>query len=153
MRLAVIAPLLSLQGCDVSSRVPQDPPAFREALTANRCTAPDWAGEGTVWGTVLGTDSAPLEGVQIWVSSNPSCGVLSDRNGEYTYHGVPDGEHSLTFQLIGYRLDSVRINLRGDTTYVPIVMEEMLIPLDDLVVTGVPDSTLRDVIDTADARR
>jgi hypothetical protein len=70
-----------------------------------------------IWGRALDPDSLPLEQAVVLLDDD-FCGTLSDSLGRFAFSGVPDGDHLLKAQYIGYADDSLRIVVVSDTSHV-----------------------------------
>jgi hypothetical protein len=69
---------------------------------------------GTLSGTVLSSDKAPLPGVTISIKSPALLGtrtVVTDANGGYIFKGVPPGRYTATFELAGFATVERTINV------------------------------------------
>lgn len=83
-----------------------------------------------------------LAGAQVTLTGTRLGGV-TDQNGRFLLPAVPAGEHSVHVTYIGYsdlRRQSVSVTA-GTTTTLELEMEESVLTLDQLVVTGVTEAT------------
>ena len=87
----------------------------------------------TVSGTVTSaSDNLPLPGVSIVDVNNPTVGVVTDFDGNYSLT-VNDGNTSLRFSYIGFK--ALVVPLAGKTT-LNVGMEEDVASLEEVVVVG-----------------
>ncbi|TAJ14359.1 TonB-dependent receptor [Marinilabiliaceae bacterium JC017] len=64
-------------------------------------------------------------------------GTMTDHSGHYMLVNLPEGEHVLVASLLGYKPVEKRVVLKaGQTLEVNFVLEEKMMSLDDVVVTG-----------------
>ena len=85
----------------------------------------------TISGTVLDAYNNPIPGVTVTVKGT-TIGTLTDVNGIFSL-SVPEGNVILVFNYLGYKTEQVKIADQGPLT---IVMEEEILTLDEVVVTG-----------------
>lgn len=83
-----------------------------------------------VSGTVTDADGFPLPGVSIQVKGTTS-GSITDIDGNYVI--TVDGEATLVFSYIGYITEEVAI---GDQTAIDVTLNEDVMELEEIVVTG-----------------
>ena len=81
-------------------------------------------------GNVTDMNSTPLTGVMVVLKNNPSKGVITDIDGNYTID-VPDKQVVLQFRFVGFipREETV-----GNRTVINIIMQEDVGQLDEVVV-------------------
>lgn len=89
---------------------------------------------GTVTSSVEG--EGPIAGVSIIVQGT-TIGTYTDINGKYTLT-VPQSANLLVFTFIGMKTQEVEI---GNQTVIDIIMEQDLLNLDEVIVTGVAAGT------------
>ena len=111
-----------------------------------------------VSGTVTDSEGLPLEGVTIVVKNDKTVYALTASGGAYSIE-VPE-DAVLVFQLLGYLSCEVALEGRKDYGHTDVVMEEDLMNLEAVVVTGtrtprlLKDSPiLTRVITSADIKR
>lgn len=92
---------------------------------------------GTVAGTVADASSGQLlDGVQVHIPAL-GIGVLSRAGGRFTLPGIPAGAHELRADLIGYGEVTRTVTVTdGDTVFVDLRMEQTVLHVEGLVVTG-----------------
>ena len=114
----------------------------RAALVAVLLALPALASaQGTVRGTV--TDAAteqPVPGATVVVLAS-TIGVRTDVDGGYEIE-LPPGQRRLEFSFVGYRTETVTVP-EGQTV-VDVALEEDLLGLDEVVVTGLGTSVKRE---------
>lgn len=93
---------------------------------------------GTITGTVTDARSGDtLPGVNV-VITDLQLGAASNLDGVYTIEGVPAGEHTLTARFVGYRESRQTVQVQaGETVTLDIALQEDVMGLDEIVVTGV----------------
>ena len=97
--------------------------------------------QGAVTGTV--TDSRtgePLPGVSV-VLSEIQRGAATDLDGEYFLAEVPSGTYTLTVTYIGYTRYTQQIQVGDGTVEQDIALEQDILGLEEVVVTGVGSGT------------
>ena len=111
-----------------------------------------------VSGTVTDSEGLPLEGVTIVVKNDKTVYALTASGGAYSIEAPEDAV--LVFQLLGYLSCEVALESRKDYGRTDVVMEEDLMNLEAVVVTGtrtprlLKDSPiLTRVITSADIKR
>ncbi|HKL16496.1 MAG TPA: TonB-dependent receptor [Balneolaceae bacterium] len=89
----------------------------------------------TIYGTVT-SDGEPLTGVNIGIAELQK-GVTSGIDGTYKITDIPAGSYELQASSVGYTTFKQTITLNGgDEIKINIKLEESLLELDQLVVTG-----------------
>lgn len=89
-------------------------------------------GKVTVSGRVTDGEGEALVGAGITVASDPSIGVVTDMDGNYTIH-IPEGDVSLVYAFIG--MDSVTEAVAGRSV-INVTLKESALTLDGVVVTA-----------------
>lgn len=93
-------------------------------------------GTGGIRGSVRDSLGSPVVGAQISVAGT-SLVVETDDNGGFLLAKAVPGETSLRVRRIGYRPDTVRVNvLAGETVAAEFVLARVAVELDPLVVMG-----------------
>ena len=88
-----------------------------------------------VTGTVLSkTDRSPLAGASVSVKELPGSGTVTDESGKYSLEIPVDRELTLQVSYMGYVTHTAKIN--GKTTVKDFMLEEDLIGMEAVVVTG-----------------
>ncbi|NIP59457.1 MAG: TonB-dependent receptor plug domain-containing protein, partial [Gemmatimonadetes bacterium] len=92
---------------------------------------------GTVTGRVVESASlAPISSAQVYLQGT-SIGTLTGENGRFLILNVEAGQHTLVVERIGYQTVTQAISVQaGQSTTVNIEMEQEVLGLDELVVTG-----------------
>ena len=118
-----------------------DASPIRRALVAALLVLPALASAQTVRGTV--TNAADGEPVPSAVVSVPASaiGVRTDVDGAYEIE-LPPGQRRLQFSFVGFRTQDVTVP-EGQTV-VDVALEEDLLGLDEVVVTGLGTSVKRE---------
>jgi TonB-linked SusC/RagA family outer membrane protein len=100
-----------------------------------------WTGDPSAIGTIIGTvmdstTSRPLVGVEARLPAL-QLSVITNRDGRFTFTGVPDGVHQITANQLGYGTRSQQVTVTsGQTTTVEFRLSEAVISLDQIEVTG-----------------
>ncbi|WP_420454596.1 SusC/RagA family TonB-linked outer membrane protein [Rubrivirga sp.] len=98
------------------------------------------AAQGTVRGTITDAESGTtLPGVTVFVLAS-NIGTTTDIDGQYELV-LPPGQRTLTVSFVGYRTQEVEVP--AGTTVLDIALEEDLLGLDEVVVTGLGTSVRR----------
>jgi TonB-linked SusC/RagA family outer membrane protein len=84
--------------------------------------------------------SEPLEGARLSIEGTPLV-QTSDANGRFRFSGVTGAEVTLKAVRVGYQ--PVTLVARVGSTEVRVLLREAAVRLDEIVVTGQPDSTAR----------
>lgn len=93
-------------------------------------------GTGGINGTVVDSAGIPVVGAQITVAGSALV-AESDERGEFQLAKAAVGETSLRVRRIGYKPDTVRVNvLAGQTVPIEIVLGRVAVELAPLVVYG-----------------
>lgn len=93
-------------------------------------------GTGGIKGVVRDSLGLPVVGAQISVAGT-SLVVESDDNGEFLLAKASPGETSLRIRRIGFRPDTVRVNvLAGETAAAVFTLARLAVELEPLVVMG-----------------
>lgn len=94
-----------------------------------------YAQSGTLYGSVTdATSGETLPGVNIFLQEVQR-GAATDFDGEYRITGLPAQEYSVRITFVGYRTFETTIDVQGETQ-LNIALEEDLIGLDEVIVTG-----------------
>jgi len=99
---------------------------------------------GTVTGRVVeGATQAPVSSAQVYLQGT-SIGTLTGENGRFLILNVDAGQHTLVVERIGYQTVTQAISVQaGQSTTVNVEMEQEVLGLDELVVTGEAGSARR----------
>lgn len=104
-----------------------------------------FAQSGTLTGVV--TDSRTGEeipGVNIYIPALER-GASTTPDGRYTIENIPVGEYTVTFTFIGYTRQELNIAISAGSNTRDIELQQDLIGLDEVVVTGYGTETKREV--------
>lgn len=129
-------------------------PTARAALVAALVTFPALvAAQGSVSGVVTNAETGEtLPGVTVFVEAS-NIGTTTDAEGEYELD-LPPGQRTLTFSFVGYRTQTAEVP-EGQTR-LDVALEEDLLGLDEVVVTGlgttVRRANLANSVETISAR-
>ncbi|RNL81861.1 TonB-dependent siderophore receptor [Sinomicrobium pectinilyticum] len=97
------------------------------------------AQSGTIQGTVVSTNNAPVEYVTLTIGKNGTAkGTLTDNKGNYEISGVSAGAYTLKASSVGFKTSEIRIVVRANevTTVPRIVLSEQQEVLEEVVVEG-----------------
>ena len=92
-------------------------------------------------GKVVDTDGAPVIGAGIISMQNKAAGTTTDLDGKFSFK-VPAGTESVLFSSVGMKDVVYRIT-PGKTEDITIVMEWESTQLDQVVVTGYAQTTVK----------
>ena len=92
-------------------------------------------------GKVVDTDGAPVIGAGIISMQKKTTGTTSDLDGKFSFK-VPDGTESVLFSSVGMK-DVVYKIVPGKTDGITVVMEWESTQLDQVVVTGYAQTTVK----------
>ena len=91
---------------------------------------------GSIGGRVVDEQGAPLVGAQIAIPGS-TVGTQTRSNGEYVIPSAPAGSHSLQARYLGYRPESVTIQVTaGQRTTQDFTLQRDPLQLQTMVVTG-----------------
>lgn len=92
---------------------------------------------GVIEGRVtIGRTTQPLSAVQVAIPAH-SLGVLTSAEGRFRIAGVPAGQQTIVFQRIGFTSVTQTVEVRpGEVTTVDAALEQRVLDLDAIVVTG-----------------
>ncbi|HKL16335.1 MAG TPA: SusC/RagA family TonB-linked outer membrane protein [Balneolaceae bacterium] len=97
--------------------------------------------QGSVSGTVTDARTGePLPGVSV-VLSELQRGAATDLDGEYFLADIPEGTYTLRVTYIGYTRYSQEIQVGSSTVVQDIALEQDILGLEEVVVTGVGSGT------------
>lgn len=104
------------------------------------------APQGTVTGRVTDArTTGGVSGAQIYIPGT-GFGALTNANGRFAIAGVPDGEHILRAQIIGYATQEQVVTVRtGATVIVDFLLEQEAVALDAIVVTATGEQRSREI--------
>ena len=101
------------------------------------------AQEATISGQVVSEDGEPLPGVNV-VIADLQIGDATDMEGRFRLSGIPAGTHDVTAQFVGFRTETITVTLEpGEEIERTITLQEDLVQLDEVVVTGLGQSVER----------
>lgn len=87
----------------------------------------------TVSGKVISAeDNQPIPGVNVFVKSAPTVGIMTDANGNFTLKNIPANAKTLVFRFVGYQATEMPIT--GDVVNATLASENQKI--DEVVVTA-----------------
>ena len=113
---------------------------IRQALVAALFVLPALASAQTVRGTVTNADGGePIPGAVVSVPAS-AIGVRTDVDGAYEIE-LPPGQRRLQFSFVGFRTQEVEVP--EGVTVLDVALEEDLLGLDEVVVTGLGTSVRR----------
>lgn len=93
-------------------------------------------GTGGIKGAVRDSLGSPVVGAQVAVGGTPLV-VETDDRGEFVLAKAAPGETSLRIRRIGYRPDTVRVNVRaGESAPVTVTLARLAVELRPLIVYG-----------------
>ncbi|HEX3157870.1 MAG TPA: SusC/RagA family TonB-linked outer membrane protein, partial [Gemmatimonadaceae bacterium] len=87
----------------------------------------------------------PIPGVQV-VIQGTTLGAMTRDDGRYVIPNVPDGTHRIRTQRIGFSSDSRTVTVAAQALTVDFALTQVLVSLDEVVVTGTPGGTQRRAI-------
>lgn len=89
---------------------------------------------GSIHGVIKdANDVVPFATVQL--KSNVMTGTVTDINGAFILHNVPEGKQSVIISCIGYQKMEIAVNvIAGETAKVPVMLTSKAIALDEFVV-------------------
>lgn len=86
----------------------------------------------TIKGTVMDNSGIPVPGASIIIKDNPTVGVQSDFDGNYTIE-VPNSQTILVFSYMGFATKEVTV---GSQTILNVTLQESAEDLDEVVIVG-----------------
>lgn len=101
------------------------------------CLAPAYAQTGTIQGTVTSAQNGnPLPGVNV-IITDLNIGAATGPDGQYAITEVPAGTHEVTARFVGFQAATEEVTLsEGGTETVDFALQEQVVGLDEIVVTG-----------------
>lgn len=120
------------------------------ALALSLCLGMEWSYAQTtehnssVVGTVINARTRePLAYAQVGIKGTTK-GTTTDANGSFQIKGLPAGVYLLEARMIGFAMESERINLEiGQARHIDLYLTEQSIDLDGVVVSANRQQTLR----------
>ncbi|MEQ8524665.1 TonB-dependent receptor [Gracilimonas sp.] len=122
------------------------------ALFASLLSASLYAQSGTITGMVTdaGT-SEPLIGVNV-ILQGTTYGDATDLDGIYEISGVPAGTYTLRANFIGFKPFETQVEVGSGTVNLDIELNEDVLGLEDLVVTGIASRSSKAISEVAISR-
>ncbi|NGP77023.1 SusC/RagA family TonB-linked outer membrane protein [Balneolaceae bacterium YR4-1] len=103
-----------------------------------------FAQTGTISGTVTDSQTGEvIPGVNVFVVGAER-GSATNAEGQYTIENVPYGTYRLRVTFIGYKRKTVEVDLQSSEETVNIALEQDVLGMDQVVVTGVISETARE---------
>jgi TonB-dependent receptor len=91
---------------------------------------------GVIRGKVSDEDNLPLAGANIFIKDH-RLGTAADNNGRFTLLQVPSGTQQLSVSYIGYRTETLTVDVKpGETITLDIRLQSGVIIGDEIVVLG-----------------
>ncbi|MEX2048759.1 MAG: SusC/RagA family TonB-linked outer membrane protein [Gemmatimonadota bacterium] len=108
---------------------------------------------GNVAGRVTDSQSGqPIVSAQVFIPGL-DLGVITQQDGRYLLVGIPPGQHTVTFERIGYRRMTAEVIVGGGETVLQnFTVSQDALALDEIIVTGTPGGTQRRAIGNAVTR-
>lgn len=100
-----------------------------------------FAQSGSIQGTVTSQTGEVLPGANIYLVELER-GASADIDGSYTITGVPFGTYTIRTTYVGYKSTQEQVPVDTETTTYNIQLNEDLIGLDEIVVTGLGGAAL-----------
>jgi outer membrane receptor protein involved in Fe transport len=100
--------------------------------------------EATLQGKVTTTENEPIPGITVLIE-NTGKGSITRADGTFIIKGLCVGQHSVIFSGIGYSRMTLPITLTAGTNTInnPVELSEDVSELDEVVVSGKSESTLK----------
>jgi len=103
--------------------------------------AQDQDGKTVFTGQVLGENGQPLPGVNVYFSRFNK-GAVTNSDGKFTLKGLPKGTYKVSFSIVGYANKKQTVSLEpGDTKNIDVELERSNMQLQEVTVTGTPQTT------------
>jgi TonB-linked SusC/RagA family outer membrane protein len=98
---------------------------------------------GIVEGTVTDADGRPVGGAQVSIVDSQR-GTITNAQGTYRITGVQAGTREVRAQRIGYRTATQTVSVTaGETVALNFTMQQAVVDVDEVIVTGVAGETAR----------
>jgi hypothetical protein len=91
------------------------------------------AGQTVIHGSVRSIKGLAVSGATVRISKS-SYGVSTDSTGSFLLPTGLTGKHAIVFSAVGYRADSISINIKGDSVLVNIKLKDSLRSLEAVTV-------------------
>lgn len=78
----------------------------------------------------------PVEFATIWVQSSSGVGAITDKNGSFYIHNIPEGENVLSVSCLGYITRSLKIQVGKQSKETVIYLSEQTLAIDEVTVTA-----------------
>ena len=95
-----------------------------------------FAQTNNITGAITDSFGQPLPGVNILLKDT-SIGTTSDMDGKYIISNLEAGEYTIEVSYVGFKTFYKTINIKEDNLNIDVVLNEDVMSLDDVVVTGV----------------
>ena len=99
--------------------------------------------QNKITGIITDQDKFPLPGTAVFISDLKK-GAIADKNGKYELSDLPDGKIRIQFSFIGYAINIETVELNGQTTVLNVILKQTAVEADEVVVSGVYNSTQHD---------
>lgn len=98
-------------------------------------------GQNIITGKIIDQKQNPISGVQVFISE-VNKGTISDSLGYFKLNNLPNGKFKIQFSALGYKNRIENVYLKGEpVTLNHIVMEESILELEEIVVSGIINAT------------
>lgn len=91
--------------------------------------------QNKISGTLTDENNETLFGVQIYIEEL-HIGTTSDENGSFTLERIPNGEHQIIFNLLGFKTEKRNIVCNGEPKNINIIMTESVFHMDEVIVSS-----------------
>lgn len=92
--------------------------------------------QNSVSGIITDSNNTPLKGVSIH-ATKLNKGTISNEKGEYTLTDLPNGDLTLNFFFMGYKIQNKTIENLQKETILNITLEETIFEMDEVIVSTV----------------
>jgi TonB-linked SusC/RagA family outer membrane protein len=98
---------------------------------------------GTIEGSVTDAQGRAVGGAQVSIVDSQR-GTITAQDGTYRITGVPAGARQVRVQRIGYRTETLPVNVAaGETVALNVTVTQSVLDVDEVIVTGVAGETSR----------
>lgn len=99
------------------------------------CIGYSYAQTGSISGTITDHNKLSLPGANI-ILKDTNKGAVTDFDGKYTIENIPNGTYIVVISSIGFKTKEISVTINDDKKEVSTFLEEDLLQLDEVVLTG-----------------
>src|SRR5680860_724845 len=91
-------------------------------------------------GTIIDEHDEPLAGAEVYIPALHK-GTATNSEGYFSLKNLPEGIYTLRFSFLGYKTESLQLNIVNLKTPLRVKLEPTSLNLQDIIVTSAPQPT------------